>query len=80
MSSLSRLSKKCQKCPYVDICQCKKMEAVAYISGEPIGDLSHPVITMSNTIIVGDGASHNQIMKSIEKELSRSIYNRLGGL
>ena len=36
--SLSKLSEKCRKCPKVDTCDHKKMEALGLLPGEPTMD------------------------------------------
>lgn len=42
---LSRLSKRCRECPFVDTCENKRMEALAYIEPSAAtlkADLSEP--------------------------------------
>ena len=47
--SLSRLAEKCQKCPKVDTCDHKKMEALGLLPGEPTMEqiMNNPGIYMT---------------------------------
>lgn len=82
---LTQLSEKCQKCPFVDTCENKRMEALAYLSEPMIAEVGQsasisaaaPVIRETMEIRV-DGKTLTVYKDEIEKELYKSLYYGLG--
>lgn len=68
---LSRLSKKCQECNHVDICQNKRMEASAYIKEKPF----EPGMRATMNVVIDGNAS--TYIDEIEKQLAKHLTNRL---
>lgn len=83
--SLSRLSEKCKKCPFVDTCENKRMEALVYLPEPMIAEAGQsasmsaaaPVIRETMEIRV-DGKTLIVYKDDIEKELYKSLYSGLG--
>lgn len=82
---LSRLSEKCQKCPFVSKCKNKQMEALAYLPEPMIANASQsmmesaaaPALRETMEIHV-DGKTLTVYKDEIEKELYKSLYSGLG--
>lgn len=82
---LSRLSEECQKCPFVEKCKHKRMEALGYLpeplianAGAPsIAELTQPILRETvNTIVNGEVV---KVYKDeIEKQLHKELYSHLG--
>lgn len=81
---LSRLSDKCRSCPFVDECEHKRMEALAYLP-EPLiapaaesvtQPLTQPILRETMTIYV-DGKQLTVYKDDILKELNKSLYKHL---
>ena len=47
--SISRLSEKCRKCPYVKTCNHKEMEALAYLMPATDSTVSYTHLTLPTT-------------------------------
>lgn len=84
MGSLSRLSKTCQKCPYVDSCQNKRMEALAYypesIVADAAGNIAAPIIQpiLRETMKINIDGNIVEVYKdNIEKKLYEHLYKDL---
>lgn len=82
---LSRLAEKCRKCPFVEKCNHKQMEALEYLP-DPImaptaessaTDLVQPVLRETMTIMV-NGIPTTVYKDEIEKELYKHLYSGLG--
>ena len=80
MGALTKLSEKCQKCPFVDKCDRKKMKARAYYD-EPMGieagkeagmNAAQPVLRETMQINVG-GVMTTVYKDEIEKELYKAL-------
>lgn len=84
MGSLSRLSKTCQKCPYVDSCQNKRMEALAYYPESMVADaagniaapMTQPILRETMKINI-DGGLVEVYKDDIEKKLYEHLYKDL---
>ena len=83
--SLSRLSKKCRECKFVDICEHKHIEACGYLpelqiaqsAGEVASQpLSQPLLRETIEIHV-DGKPMAVYKDEIEKELYKHLYSGL---
>lgn len=83
--ALKKLAEKCRKCPFVDKCDHKQMEAVGYFSEPFLADvimpasaeLVQPVLRETvNTIV--DGKVVKIYKDELEKELYKSLYSHLG--
>lgn len=83
--SLSRLSEKCQKCPFVDTCENKRMEALAYLPEPMMADASRsnsmsaaaPILRETMEIRV-DGMNLTVYKDEIEEKLYKHLYSGLG--
>lgn len=82
---LSRLSKECSECPFVEKCQHKRMEALGYLP-EPIlspvvetsvAELVQPILRETMTIMV-EGKPQIVYKDEIEKQLYKNLYSGLG--
>ena len=82
---LSRLSKECSECPFVEKCQHKRMEALGYLP-EPIlspvvetsvAELVQPILRETITIMV-EGKPQIVYKDEIEKQLYKHLYSGLG--
>ena len=82
--SRSRLSKTCQKCPYVDSCQNKRLEALAYypesmasVTSENINSpMTQPILRETTKINI-DGTFVEVYKDDIEKQLYEKLYENL---
>lgn len=82
---LSRLAEECKKCPFVENCKHKRMEALGYLpeplvanAGAPsVAELTQPIIRETvNTIVNGEVV---KVYKDeIEKQLYKELYSHLG--
>lgn len=82
---LSRLSKECRECPFVEKCQHKRMEALGYLP-EPIlspivetsvAELAQPSLREVMTIMI-EGKPQIVYKDEIEKQLYKHLYSGLG--
>ena len=82
---LSRLSKECSECPFVEKCQHKRMEALGYLP-EPVlspavetsvAELAQPILRETMTIMV-EGKPQIVYKDEIEKQLYKHLYSGLG--
>lgn len=84
--ALSRLSKKCQECPFVEKCESKQMEALGYLPEPQIiasaGELaSQPLVQpiLRETIEIHIYGEPVVVYKDqIVKELHKHLYEGLG--
>lgn len=81
---LSRLAAKCMECPFVDKCDNKRMEALAYFetpilasSESIVSSMTEPVLRKTMTAMV-DGSPTVIYKDEIEKRLYKSLYSHLG--
>ena len=84
MGSLSRLSKTCQKCPYVNSCQNKRMEALAYYPESMVTDAAENIAAPMTQSILRETMKINingtlvEVYKDdIEKQLYEKLYKDL---
>ena len=82
MGSLTRLSEKCSKCPFVSKCDKKRMEAVSYL--EPaaqsnIQNLAAPVLVEHDyrEVKIGPNTTVTIDLEDIKKQL-KERFNPLG--
>lgn len=81
MGAISKISEKCMKCPDVDKCSHKRMEACAYyehrnmaesVTMQSKSDIATPVLRETvNTIVNG------QVVKVYKDEIERELYKHL---
>ena len=77
---LSRLAKACRDCPFVETCQNKRMEALAYLpmaaeASTPVGmSAAAPVLRETMTINAGDGTMIQVYKDDITRELEKHLY------
>lgn len=83
---LSRLSEKCQKCPFVNKCKHKQIEASAYLPEPQIAmnaaqsagiDAAQPLLRETMTIRI-EGKTTVVYKDEIKKQLYDYLYSRLG--
>ena len=83
--SLSRLAEECRKCPFVEKCEHKRMEALGYLPesmianviAPSVAELTQPILRETvNTIV--DGEVIKVYKDDIEKALYESLYSHLG--
>lgn len=82
---LSRLSEECQKCPFVEKCKHKRMEALGYLpeplianAGAPsVAELTQPILRETVNAIV-NGEVVKVYKDEIEKQLYKELYSHLG--
>lgn len=89
---LSRLSKQCRECRYVDTCEHKRMEAFAYVGEESFntialastsvnaGSLASSSVIQSHDyrdIKINKGMTITIDLKESQKELTKSLYGNL---
>lgn len=76
MPSLTRLATKCSKCPYVDTCSHKRMQAEAYItplSNENMQSAAMPAMRETMTINIG-GVMTSVYKDDIEKQIQKELF------
>lgn len=80
---LSRLTKKCKECPFVDKCKNKRMEALAYI-GEPeqmIAEAGQSATTSAAAPLLRATMEINIDGKTLtvyKDEIEKELYKHLG--
>lgn len=91
MKSTSQLSEKCQKCPRVNICDKKRMEACAYIKiPDPCmasaavegADYAHAEMLVKHDyrdIKINPSMTISVDLEDVKRQLERDIYEALGG-
>ena len=81
MGALTKLSEKCRKCPFVDKCENKRMEAHCYLDGANIlsaaaenvmNNSEQPVLSETMQINIG-GVMTTVYKDEIEKELYKAL-------
>ena len=83
MGNLSRLSAKCRKCPYVDKCKQKRIEAEAYL--EPIAmptvaEIMQPVAVKHSyrDVKVAENTTLTIDLEDLKKQMERDFYKQAG--
>lgn len=91
MKSTSQLSEKCQKCPHVNICDKKRIEACAYMekhdpcmaSAATYGaNYAHADVLVKHdyrNIKIGPNTTVTIDLEEQKRQLERDIYKALGG-
>ena len=84
MGSLSRLSKACQECPYIDSCQNKRMEALMYYPESMVANTAENIATpmiqpiLRETMKINIDGNFVEVYKNdIEKQLYKKLYKDL---
>ena len=82
--SLSKLSEKCSKCPFVDKCENKRMEAVAYLPNPMIASATQPLTEQASSPMarkIVERHAYGQVFvqyeDEIKKELEKALYAEL---
>lgn len=73
----SRLSENCRKCPFVNTCEYKRMEALAFLTEPSVMTNAAPILRETMTIRI-DGINVIVYKDDIEKELYKSLHTGLG--
>ena len=80
---LSRLTKACRDCPFVENCQNKRMEALAYLpmaaeaSTQAGMSAAAPILRETMTVNAGDGTMVQVYKDDIKRELEKHHYEHL---
>lgn len=80
---LSRLTKACRDCPFVENCQNKRMEALAYLpmaaeaSTQAGMSAAAPILRETMTVNAGDGTMVQVYKDDIKRELEKHLYEHL---
>jgi len=87
--STSQISEKCQKCPFLDKCDKKRMEACAFIIPEPMSSpavagacapIMEDIIVKHNyrNVKIGPSTTATIDLEEIKKQLKRDFYKSIG--
>lgn len=68
--SLSKISETCKKCPYVDTCDCKRMEALEYL---PEPNMFEQINQKVAEIKIDGISLSSDLYKSLGKQLSSAL-------
>ena len=80
MVSLSRLSKTCQECPYVNSCQNKRMEALMYYPESMIANTAENIATPMIQPILRETIKINingDIVEAYKDDIEKQLYEKL---
>lgn len=81
MGAIAKLAEKCQKCPRVEKCDHKRMEACAYfddrnlaelVTDPSTADVASPILREPVNAIV-----NGQVVKIYKDEIERALYKNL---
>lgn len=80
---LSRLSSKCRKCPFVDICTKKKMQAEAYLESAamPAGaDVMQPLLVPHDyrDVKIDENTTITIDLEELKRQLEQEFYQKAG--
>lgn len=85
---LSVLAEKCRKCPKVDTCNHKRMEALAYLPepiaaqcSEPVAaDIAAPMMVKHDyrDVKIAPGVTVTIDLEDVKKELEKELYRSIG--
>lgn len=83
MQTISKLSDECKKCPHVDDCDNKRMEACSMMEWKPQinipNNINGQAMQINNNIVIIDVGKHeNNSAKEIIEKLEKDIYRSLG--
>ncbi len=74
----TQLSEKCQKCPFVDTCENKRMEALAYLPEPMIAEVGQSASISAAAPVIREAIEIRVDGKTlIEKELYKSLCSGL---
>ena len=83
--ALARLAKSCRKCPFVETCEHKELEAVEYLPDTITADVKAPVATDIAAPILRETVSRvvygnvvTMYKDELEKILYKDLYSHLG--
>ncbi|APM39394.1 hypothetical protein [Clostridium kluyveri] len=86
MASISKLAEKCKKCPHVDYCNDKRMEACAFVKISEKASVNHTVPVTASlmapmarpytpiTINMGEYGNINTSMEEIKEKIKKQFY------
>ena len=89
--TISQLSEKCQKCPRVNVCDKKRMEACAYMEMpdtilapalSPAADYAHAEVLVKHDyrdIKIGPNTTVTLDLEEVKKQMKQDIYKAMGG-
>lgn len=84
MGNLSKLSEKCTKCPYVDNCKDKRMEACAYMDNleKELNKATSELISQNPMMDAAMPISREQVLSNLspfvyKDEVEKALYGQL---
>lgn len=80
---LSRLSAKCRACPFVEKCDHKEMEALAYlepVAASPVAEMVQPMTVKHDyrDIKIGENTTITIDVEELKRQMERNLYKRAG--
>ena len=80
---LSKLSARCRACPFVEKCDCKRMEACGYLpyaetASMPAASSAAQLVLREAVEIHVNGQPQRVYMDEIEKILTEGLYAHIG--
>lgn len=78
--ALSRLAEKCSKCPFVDKCNNKRMEALAVLSPATQPLANNMTMPMAREVVERHayGQIYTQYKDDLEREIYKSLHKSIG--
>lgn len=81
--SISRLSEKCRKCPYVENCNHKKMEALGYIvptTQECVQSVIQPLMKKEDlrNIKIDENTEVTIDLEELKEQMKKDFYKQVG--
>lgn len=84
MGYLSKISEKCTKCPYVDNCKDKRMEACAYMDNleKELNKTTSELISQNPMMDAAMPVSRERVLSNLSQfvykdELEKALYSQL---
>lgn len=83
--ALARLAKQCRKCPFVETCEHKELEAVGYlpdpimadVKAQVTADIAAPILRETVSRVV-DGKVVTMYKDELDKIIYKDLYSHLG--
>ena len=80
---LSRLSAKCRACPFVEKCDHKEMEALAYlepVAASPVAEMVQPMAVKHDyrDIKIGENTTITIDVEELKRQMERNLYKSAG--
>ena len=80
---LTRLSAKCRACPFVEKCDHKEMEALAYlepVAAPPVAEMVQPMAVKHDyrDIKIGENTTITIDVEELKRHMKRDFYKNAG--